>query len=163
MNKKVPNSACLVDVDLDKITCFAPSEFTTATSIFPDERLLDDEVWLREDAKLRAKCLLSRCEEMQRGAICEIEWCSYATRVSRKTSRNVWRKYAYELCDRVDRYRFQLSTPLHPHRPFCHRSRQHWRDGNRGLEIVVGAEAAPMRKNLETCSPWPGSRYPGHG
>ena len=74
MNQEIPDTACLVDVDLDKVASFASTELATASSIFSDKRLLDHKVRLGQDTQLLAQCLLFGREQVQRRAVGEVEW-----------------------------------------------------------------------------------------
>jgi hypothetical protein len=45
LDKEIPYSTGFVDIDLDKITRFSPSELTSSSSIFADECLFDNKIW----------------------------------------------------------------------------------------------------------------------
>jgi hypothetical protein len=71
--EEVPHSTGLVHINLHEVARLASAQLAATSSILPHKRLLDDQVGFREDAELRAKGLLYRCEEMKRRAVREIE------------------------------------------------------------------------------------------
>jgi len=72
LNEEVPNPTGLIHVDLHEVAGLASTQFATAPGILPHKGLLNDQIGLWKDAKGRTKSLLRRCEEMQRGAVCEV-------------------------------------------------------------------------------------------
>ena len=73
LHEEVPDTADLVHIELDELTGLAPTELPAATGVLAHERLLDDEVRLGHDAQRGAECLLFGSEEVQGGAVREVE------------------------------------------------------------------------------------------
>ena len=97
LDEEIPHAARLVHVDLDEVTRLAPAELPTAPRVLANECLFDDEVWLREDAQLRAERLLFWCEQVQCWAIRKVErrGCGWNERGERAAARAGRRKGTY--------------------------------------------------------------------
>lgn len=77
LDQEIPHPTRLIDVDLHEVARLAPSELPAPPRILAHERLLDDEVRLGQDAQLRAQRLLLGREQVQRGAVRQVQWRSY--------------------------------------------------------------------------------------
>lgn len=58
--KKIPYSTRFIDVNLDQVTGFSATKFSSSSGILSDKGFFDDEVRFGKNAKLRAECLLCR-------------------------------------------------------------------------------------------------------
>jgi len=72
LNKEVPNPTSLIHINLHKVAGLASTQLATAPGILAHKGLLDDQVGLWKDAEGRTESLLCGCEEMERGAVCEV-------------------------------------------------------------------------------------------
>ena len=64
LDEKVPHAARLVDVDLNELTCLAPTQLPATPRVLAHQGLFDDEVGLRKDAELGAERLLFGREQV---------------------------------------------------------------------------------------------------
>jgi hypothetical protein len=73
LHQEIPNFTRFIDIDLNEVSRLSPAQLATTPCILPYKRFLDDQIWFGQDTQCGAEHLFRRGEEMQGGAVGEVE------------------------------------------------------------------------------------------